>query len=221
MGGPVRKPLLPLGGTPLLFRTLGIFRAVGGIEEIVLALHPDDCDAVREEHAGRLDELGVTLVVAGGANRAETVWRALEVSNPDAALVAVHDAVRPFCSRPLVRALLATAARTGAAVPVLPLRETLKRVEADRVLETVDRAGLYRVQTPQVFRREALVEAYAYARRTGGLSDRITDDASLVERAGERVTGILGEGWNLKITTPGDLRFAEMLLAGGIADALG
>ncbi|MCL2000807.1 MAG: 2-C-methyl-D-erythritol 4-phosphate cytidylyltransferase, partial [Planctomycetes bacterium] len=131
---------------------------------------------------------------------------------------AVHDAVRPFFSLDAVSALFAIARRRGAAGPGIPLSDTLKQVEGDVVTETPRRAGLMRVQTPQVFRSDLLIEAYEYAIRTGGLSERITDDAQLVEALGREVAAVATDELNLKITSPLDMKIAQALLAAGLVE---
>src|SRR5262249_6131145 len=125
--------------------------------------------------------------------------------------VVVHDGVRPFVTPDLVERVLAAARRAGAAVCGLPVRETVKRVRQDLVESTLDREGLWTVQTPQAFRRDLLWEAHHKARRDGFVG---TDDAVLVERLGERVAMVPGLPENLKVTTAQDLRIARRRLAG-------
>ena len=218
MGDGARKPFLELAGEPILLRTVKRLAGAPGILEIILAVHPDDLDAVQGEWWERLAGAGAALAVAGGVSRAESVWNAMQVVPARAELIAVHDAVRPFVSPDILKALFSTARRRGAAVPVVPLVDTPKRVEGDSVVETPRRLGLMRVQTPQVFASDLLIEAYEYALSTGGLSDRITDDSQMVENLGREVAAVLGDEFNLKITTPKDLRLAEALLAAGLVE---
>ncbi len=213
MGGVKRKPFLIVGGTSILARTLALFDALPEVEEVILVVHPDDLEEVRERSWTVFAAAGATLAVAGGSNRAESVWNGIRVSDPANPLLAVHDAVRPFAGADLCRGLFRMALKRGAAVPVVPVGDTVKRVEGDRIVETPPRLGLMRVQTPQIFRREVLIEANEYALRTGGLSERITDDAALVEAMGGEVAVLLGNPYNLKITTPEDVKLAEALLA--------
>lgn len=216
MGGGVRKPFLALAGESILFRTCRRLREASGVFEIIVAAHPGDVDYLRSELWEEASGAGVTLCVAGGASRAETVWNALQVVSARAELVAVHDGVRPFVTVDLFNGLIAVARKRGAAAPVVPLTDTVKRIEGDVVVETVRRAGLMRVQTPQVFRSDLLIEAYEYCIRTGGLSERVTDDAQLVEAMGCEVVGVYGGELNMKITVPSDVRVAEALLAAGL-----
>ena len=149
-------------------------------------------------------------VVAGGAERQESVWLGLQAAG-DAEWVLVHDAVRPFITAALVARVLAAAGATGAATCGLPVRETVKRAREDGTAEaTLDRTGLWLVQTPQAFRRALLWEAHDKARRDGFAG---TDDAVLVERLGGRVALVPGLPQNLKITTREDLTMARRWMA--------
>jgi 2-C-methyl-D-erythritol 4-phosphate cytidylyltransferase len=146
------------------------------------------------------------VVVAGGAERQDSVARALDAVPAAIDVVLVHDAVRPFIDQALVDRVLAAASDAGAAICALPITETVKRVTDDIVQQTVDRSGLWAVQTPQGFRAELLREAHDKARRAGLLG---TDDAMLVERLGHPVRVVRGLPENIKITTPADLRRAR------------
>jgi 2-C-methyl-D-erythritol 4-phosphate cytidylyltransferase len=149
-------------------------------------------------------------VIDGGVERSDSVAKALEVVDRACEFVAVHDAARPCLTPDLVEAVFAAAKEHGAALPGLPVSDTLKRVGADRLAtETVARAGLYAVQTPQVFRRELLVRAYANRSRIG---KDVTDDAQLVEAIGHPCFVVEGSRWNIKITTRDDLRLASAVL---------
>ena len=215
MGGPVRKPFLEVGGESILVRTCRRLAAVPGVFEIIVALHPDDLENFRN---GEASDAGATLAVAGGACRAETVWNAIQVVSARAELTAVHDAVRPFFAMDTAKALIATARRRGAAVPAVPISDTVKRIEGDRVVETPRRLGLMRIGTPQVFRTDLLIEAYEYAIRTGGLSASVTDDSQLVENLGHEVAAVHDGAFNLKITSPADFRLAKALFAAGLVE---
>ncbi len=216
MESPVRKPFLRIAGESILLRTLRKFSALDEVLEIILAVHPDDLDAVQGEMWQQLSQAGATLAVAGAETRAESVWNAIQVVSARAKFLAVHDAVRPFISIDTIKALFSTARRRKAAVPVTPMVDTPKRVEGDVIIETPRRIGLMRVQTPQVFDSDLLIEAYEYAIRTGGLSDSITDDSQLVENLGHPVAAVLSDELNLKITTKRDMELAEVLLAAGL-----
>ncbi|MCC8108115.1 MAG: 2-C-methyl-D-erythritol 4-phosphate cytidylyltransferase [Planctomycetes bacterium] len=218
MGAGPRKPYLTVGGEPILLRTCRRLHELTDVFEIVVVAHPGDIDQIQQELWTDLHAVGVELIVPGGQTRAQSVWNGLEVVSAKAEVVAVHDAVRPFFSLDTMRALVSTARRRGAAVPVSPFLDTPKRLEGDKILETVRRAGLVRTGTPQVFRSDLLIEAYEYRMRTGELSDRITDDSQLVEAMGAEVAAVLDGDFNIKITSPTDLRLAEALLAAGLVE---
>lgn len=216
MGGDVRKPFLTLEGEPILFRTCRKLMQIEDVFEIVVAVHPDDLGYLQEEKWEEARAAGIELVVAGGKSRAQSVWNALEVVSARAELVAVHDAVRPFVPVDVVRALFSTARKRGAAVPVIPLGDTPKRIDGDKIIETPRRHGMMRVQTPQVFQSDLLIEAYEYRMQTGGLNEYITDDSQLVEALGREVAAVYGSEYNLKITSPTDMRMAEAFMKAGL-----
>jgi 2-C-methyl-D-erythritol 4-phosphate cytidylyltransferase len=197
LGASRPKAFVVLGGETLLERAL---RAVGeaGIDEVVVALPPGE----------RAPE-GVRGV-PGGAVRSASVRAALAGSEGDPVLV--HDAARPLAPPDLFRAVLEELTSSGAdaVVAAAPVTDTIKRADGGEVLETLDRSTLWAVQTPQAFRREALDRALDVDDDTLAAA---TDDAWLVERAGGRVRVVPGPRENLKVTTPADLRTAEMLLA--------
>ena len=142
-----------------------------------------------------------TVTVAGGERRQESVFNALDAT-AGCEVVAVHDAARPRCTPALLAAVVAAAREHGAAIPVLPVVDSMKRVVAGRIVATVDREGLVRAQTPQAFGRDLLVDAHRRARAAGVLAD---DDSALVEACGATVVAVEGERGNLKVTLPEDL----------------
>ncbi len=147
-------------------------------------------------------------MIDGGAERADSVEAALARVKPQADFVCVHDAARPCLTDAWIDAIFAAAERSGAAIFALPVAGTLKRVGADRQIEeTVSRERLWEAQTPQVFRRQLLLDAYA---QRGGFA--ATDDAQLVERLGQSVVVVPGSPLNMKITTKEDQRLAEHAL---------
>jgi 2-C-methyl-D-erythritol 4-phosphate cytidylyltransferase len=159
---------------------------------------------VREGRQGRI------CVVAGGAERQDSVFNGLQALPPDCDWVLIHDGVRPFASSELLKRTWDAALTNGAAIAALPASDTIKRVRAGQVVETVPREELWLVQTPQVFRREILFEAYREADRQGWVG---TDDAFLVERLGLPVAVVTGERSNIKVTTPEDLVWGSWFLA--------
>jgi 2-C-methyl-D-erythritol 4-phosphate cytidylyltransferase len=193
------KALVELAGRPLLQWSVDVLSRVPAIEQIVVAL-PTGVDAP----AG-------TLGVPGGAVRSESVRLALAAAGPDDRVV-VHDAARPLTSVELVQATLAACEQEGvdAAIAATPVTDTVKQADPSGIVtHTLDRAGLWAVQTPQVFRRAALERALDVA---DDVLAQATDDAWLVERCGGRVAIVPAPPENLKVTTPLDLDLAELLV---------
>ncbi len=210
MGGPRPKQYLSLAGLPLLVHALRGLLSSKGVSGVVLAVPPGRVDATRRVlRRHRIG--GVLAVLEGGSSRQESVWYALQAVPVDTQWVMVHDAVRPFITRDLVERVLAAARRVGAATCGMAVRDTVKRVAEDTVRATVERDGLWLTQTPQAFRRDVLWEAHDKARRDGFAA---TDDAMLVERLGAPVAMVPGVPYNVKITTPDDLRIARSWLIG-------
>jgi 2-C-methyl-D-erythritol 4-phosphate cytidylyltransferase len=207
MGGGVPKQLLEIRNKPILFHTLSKLERVPEIGVLVLAVPAANLEDISGRIAGWNFDKKI-IVVGGGAERQDSVRRALEEIPENAEVVLVHDAVRPFVTIGKIREILFAACRDGAAIPALRVRNTVKKSDGDWVEETVDRRSLYEVQTPQAFRREILIRAHAKA---GAEGFRGTDDSQLVERLGLPVRIVAGEECNIKITSPGDMRLAEIL----------
>jgi 2-C-methyl-D-erythritol 4-phosphate cytidylyltransferase len=204
MGSPRPKQYLRLGRAPILVATLRALARTPGLAGIVVAV-PEAHVAATRRLLARQRVPKILDVVAGGADRQESVWRALQRVPERARWVVVHDGVRPFIDGGVVARVRAAAAG-GAATCGMPVRETVKRVRAGAVEATIDRDGLWTTQTPQVFTRALLWEAHEKARRDGFAG---TDDAMLVERLGTTVAMVPGLEQNLKITTREDLRTAR------------
>ena len=205
LGGRRPKQFLRLGKAPLLVHTLRALASVREVNGIIVAAPPADVRATRRLLLRyRIPRL--LTVVAGGTERQESVWLALQAVPAESELLVVHDAVRPFIAPKLVRAVLAEARRHGAATCGLPVSETMKRVREGVVETTVEREGLWLVQTPQAFQRDLLWGAHEKAKRDGFWG---TDDAVLVERLGFQVRMVPGLLENLKITTREDLSRAR------------
>jgi len=200
------KVFQQLGDRPLFMFALGAFSPRQDVCQIQLVVSADEIDQVTERF-GRDIALAHAEIVSGGATRAESVRNALGSVSDEAELVCVHDAVRPCVAQTWINDVFAEAARTGAAILAYPVHGTLKKVLPGNVIDrTVDRAGLWKAQTPQVFRRDLLSAAYA-----GDVSG-VTDDAQLVEAAGHPVSVVMGDPRNIKITTPSDLVFAAAVI---------
>jgi 2-C-methyl-D-erythritol 4-phosphate cytidylyltransferase len=204
MGSRRPKQYLRLGQAPILVATLKALARARSIAGIVVAV-PEAQVAATRRLLARARVPKILDVVAGGADRQESVWRGLQRLPEDARVVVVHDAVRPFITTDLVERVRAAGAG-GAATCGTPVRDTVKRVTDGAVESTIPRQGLWLTQTPQAFARDLLWEAHDKARRDGFAG---TDDAVLVERLGMPVAMVPGLAQNLKITTPEDLRTAR------------
>src|SRR5207302_2932970 len=175
----------------------------------VIVVAPSDQELFRRRYGANLAFMNVQIA-DGGGERFESVANALAVVKPEADFVAVHDAVRPCLTEELINAVFGQAEKAGAALLAVPVPDTLKRVDAQhRVQGTMPRQGLWLAQTPQVFRREWLVAAYANRAKVG---KDITDDTQLIEAAGHPVHVVEGSSTNVKITTKSDLFLAEAVL---------
>jgi 2-C-methyl-D-erythritol 4-phosphate cytidylyltransferase len=214
LGAGRNKVFLTLRGKPILLWAVGALAESSLIGEIVVAVAPgeeEECRRLLEEY--RLSK--VEAVVAGGPTRQESVRKALGCLSKEFALVAVHDGARPFVSEGLLAALVACAARRGAAIPGVPVKDTVKLLGEgeSKVWQTLPRERLVAAQTPQVFRRELLEAAHQKAAQEGFTG---TDDAALVERLGHPVWVVEGDYRNLKITTREDLQLAEFYCSMGM-----
>jgi 2-C-methyl-D-erythritol 4-phosphate cytidylyltransferase len=202
-----KKPFAPLGGRAVWLHVADKFLNRGDVKQTILVISPDDREYFDFKFAGNAAILGVE-VVEGGAERADSVERALARVKSDIDFIAVHDAARPCIVDEWITSVFEAAEKHDAAIPAIPVSATLKRVGANHAIdETVDRSGLWEAQTPQVFRRQLLLEAYA---KRGGV--KATDEAQLVERLGKKVHVVAGSSINIKITTREDLRLAEAAL---------
>ena len=210
MGG-VDKLLQPLDGVPVLARTLTALQLAAGVDEIVIAAREEDI----LEFSQLCRTYGISKcskVVRGGESRAHSVLLAALGASPEAELLAVQDGARPLVTPELIDRVIAAAARCSAAVPAVPVKDTVKLSRQDgAVEETLERGRLRAAQTPQVFEASLLKAALQSALEQGA---PVTDDASAVERLGKTVFLVDGGEENLKITTPLDLAVAEAILQG-------
>lgn len=214
MGGNSPKQFMLLGGIPIVVHTLRIFERASTVDRVVLVAPEGDIAATAELAAAHGCKK-VVKIVPGGRERQDSVLNGLAAVGDACEIVAIHDAVRPFINEALVDTAVSGAAELGAVCVGMPVKDTIKQSGPnDRAVATLDRKSLWIAQTPQVFKREILEEAYrrAYADRYYG-----TDDASLVERIGVPVAMIRGGYGNIKITTPEDLEYGEYLLQKGRA----
>jgi 2-C-methyl-D-erythritol 4-phosphate cytidylyltransferase / 2-C-methyl-D-erythritol 2,4-cyclodiphosphate synthase len=213
-GTEVPKQYLRLGGRSTLSYALRAFIAHPLVQRIVTVIHPDDHEAFQAAVPEFRDEIssGRLASAYGGFTRQASVSEGLEVlasTNPD--VVLVHDAARPFISTELVSRAIEAANQYGAAVPLLPVVDTINRIGDDgRLSGTVDRSAMRVVQTPQAFRFPPLLEAHRAAKKAGRLD--FTDDGSLIEWRGQKIGGFTGEPDAFKLTINADIRRAEQIV---------
>ncbi|HEX6629941.1 MAG TPA: 2-C-methyl-D-erythritol 4-phosphate cytidylyltransferase, partial [Gemmatimonadaceae bacterium] len=202
IGGPVRKQYLQVAGQPVLLRAVLPFLHHPRIHQTVVVLPAEDASAPPSWLALDVD------IVAGGAERGDSVWNGLRAVGEDVDLVLVHDGARPFVTAEVIDRVL-DACAGGGAIAAVPVTDTIKQVGEDgRITGTPDRSRLWQAQTPQGFPRDELVRAYDRARADGVAA---TDDAALYERYVGPVRVVMGSYRNLKVTRPEDLSVAEAL----------
>lgn len=205
MGG-IDKVMAPLRGEPVILRTIRAFQETDAIREIVIVTREDLIMPVSDLCAG-LDK--VKAVVVGGGSRQESVWLGLNALSKGMELAAIQDGARPLVTPALIDRTVRAAHSYGAAAPAIPVKDTIKVEKSGLIESTPDRSTLRAVQTPQVFDFDLLRGALQKARNDGA---EVTDDCSAVERLGMKIWLVEGEERNLKVTTPLDLKIAELLL---------
>ena len=205
MGG-IDKVMAQLKGEPMILRTVRAFQQCDAVKEIVIVTREDLIRPISSLCA-QMDK--VKAVVAGGKSRQESVWLGLNALSKDVKLAAIHDGARPLITNAVIDSTVRAAHTYGAAAPAVPVKDTIKVVKSGLVMATPDRANLRAVQTPQVFDFDLLRGALKKAEEENA---SLTDDCSAVERMGMSVKIVEGDERNLKVTTPLDLKIAEMLL---------
>lgn len=205
MGG-IDKVMAPLGGEPMILRTVRAFEDCEAVKEIVIVTREDLMGPIAELCSGFTK---IRSVVQGGSSRQESVKLGLLAFSKEVRLAAVHDGARPLVSGELIDKVIRAAHSYGAAAPAIPVKDTIKIFEGGFIVATPDRSTLRAVQTPQVMDRDLLLGALEKAEQEG---IALTDDCSAVEHIGMRVRLVEGEERNLKVTTPLDLKIAELLL---------
>lgn len=205
MGG-IDKVMAPLGGEPMIVRTVRAFQNCDVVSEIVIVTREDLIMPI----TGLCRDMDkVKAVVLGGGSRQESVNLGLNSLSGKVKLAAIHDGARPLVSWEVIDRTIRAAGSYGAAAPAIPVKDTIKVVKGGVVDHTPDRSALFAVQTPQVFDFDLLRGALKRAEQSG---DQVTDDCSAVELMGMSVKIVEGDERNLKVTTPLDLKIAEMLL---------
>jgi 2-C-methyl-D-erythritol 4-phosphate cytidylyltransferase len=199
-----KKPFAPLANKAVWLHSADRFLNRDDVVQTILVISPEDRADFIAKFGANIAILGIE-VVDGGAERSDSIQAALSRVKPQADFVCIHDAARPCICDEWIDRIFAAAQQNGAAIFAVPIAGTIKRVNSNHEIEeTVARSGLWEAQTPQVFRRELILEAYA---KRGNL--QATDDAQLVEKIGHKVIVVTGSPVNLKITTKEDLRLAE------------
>lgn len=218
MGFSQRKQFMLLRDLPILVWTLRRLEACQSIEEIIPIVPEDSVEFCAEEIVDSYNIHKIKRIVVGGRERQESVWHALRKLNNGFNYVMVHDGVRPFVSDRLLHESLKEAVRHDGVVVGYPVKDTIKDVGKDRFVEkTLRRNHMWAIQTPQVFKKDVIVDAYTRAHEANFTA---TDDAALVEWAGYKVKVIEGEHENIKITTPFDLVLGEAILSAWAARAV-
>ena len=210
VGGPVPKQFLDLAGCPLLVHTLRVLDAVSLIEAVVLVVPPGMEGRCRSAYLEPYGIHKVIDVVSGGERRQDSVRNGLKKIPAGTELVAVHDAARPLATPDLVTRVIEAAARYGAAIAAVPMQDTPKVAgSSEMIVTTLNRRWLWLAQTPQVFARELLQQALERADSRG---INATDESAMVESLGREVRVVEGSWENFKVTTPEQLKVAELIL---------
>lgn len=208
MGG-VNKILMPLGDRLVIGVTMQAFQACGNVSEIVIVAREADIPAIKAE----AEAAGITKLTActvGGATRQESVINGVKQISKEAQLVAVHDGARPLVKPEHIEKVIKDASVFGGATLGVPVKDTIKTVNDGLISDTPPRKFLYITQTPQIFKRQLYFEGIDFALEHGL---DFTDDCQLVEAIGGKVAMTTGDYTNIKITTPEDIKLAEVLLA--------
>lgn len=210
MGLDLPKQFLVLQDAPILIHTLRVFEQTKPVGRVVVVGPPESCTLL-EDMVRQYGLTKVYKVIPGGSLRQDSVRAGLEALPPEIDMVIVHDGVRPFVSVALIEECLLQAAANGAAIAAIPVKDTLKTVSVEMVIEnTINRAGVWQAQTPQVFKKALLVAAYAQA--TTQKDFMATDEAGLLEFLGQPVKVVAGSDINIKITRQEDITLAKAIL---------
>jgi len=208
-GGKRKKPFVDVSGRAAFVRSVEFFADRDDVKQILLAIAPEDEEIVNVKWGPNLKFYNVK-VCFGGAERFDTVSKAMELVKDNIELIAVHDAVRCCVKGEWIDKAIAAAAQTGAAILACPISATIKEAKDNTIIKTVDRAGLYEAQTPQVFEASLLRKAYSNLKNLD--KKKISDDSQLVEALGQKVSIVQTDASNIKITRKSDIAIAEAIL---------
>jgi 2-C-methyl-D-erythritol 4-phosphate cytidylyltransferase len=208
-GGKRKKPFVDVGGRAVFLRSVELFANREDVKQLLLAIAPEDEELVSVKWGPNLKFYNAKIFF-GGSERFDTVSKGLELIKDDIGLIAIHDAVRCCVKNKWIDEAFAAASQTGAAILACPVTATIKEAKDDTIIKTVDRAGLYEAQTPQVFKAELLKKAYENLKNLD--KNNISDDSQLVEALGEKVSIVETDSSNIKITHKADLPIAEAII---------
>ena len=209
MGGTVPKQFQSLNGKPILYHTIKTLQNCETISEIILVVPEKEYETANTDWLGKLEI--VKKVVIGGEKRQDSVYNGFCEVSQNTEIVLVHDGVRPFLSQKMIADSIDAAREYGAAITAIPVHDTIKRVDTSGLVsQTIDREGLWRVQTPQAFRYSLLLDAFNKAKSENFYG---TDEGALIEHLGEPVKIVEGLEQNIKITRPEDLELSKAFIS--------
>ena len=209
MGGTVPKQFQSLNGKPILYHTIKTLQNCETISEIILVVPEKEYETTNTDWLSKLEI--VKKVVIGGEKRQDSVYNGFCEVSQDSEIVLVHDGVRPFLSQKMIADSIDAAREYGAAITAIPVHDTIKRVDTSGLVsQTIDREGLWRVQTPQAFRYSLLLDAFNKAKSENFYG---TDEGALIEHLGEPVKIVEGLEQNIKITRPEDLELSKAFIS--------
>lgn len=216
--GSIKKQYRKLAGKEIFIRTLSQIINVKFLKEIVIVVSKEDIPEIKKIiNRYYPSQMNIINFADGGATRQKSVLNGLHALSGYINMVAIHDAVRPFATTELFDKTIAIANENGGAIPVLPLKETIKLVDKKNIEKTLDRSKIFTAQTPQVFLKDNILKAHEAAELN---KVECTDDSQVAELAGFSVATVPGEEYNLKITSPADISFAEHLISIGAIKTL-
>lgn len=205
------KQFLLLDDQEILAHTINKFETESIVDEIIVVAHEDEIDYCENKIVNKYNFNKVSQIISGGATRQESVYNGLQVVSSSSDYVVVHDGARPFITSELIAKVIKEAEKYDAAAVGVPVKDTIKVINSDNmIINTPDRSKLIAIQTPQVFEKELICQAYQEAMADNFVG---TDSASLVERMNQTVKWVKSSYENIKITTPEDLEFGKKILA--------
>lgn len=210
-GGKTKKIFERISGTPVFLRSINLFNKIDYVKQIILAISAEDEEKINLNWGANLAFDNIEICI-GADQRWQTVQNAISMVSEDIDVVAVHDAARCCTKDECIDQAFQTARKTSAAILACPVVPTIKRVQNGQIISTIDRANLYEAQTPQVFEKNLLIEAYNNIANIDTDKTSITDDCSLVELLGKTVSVVPSDSSNIKITGKIDLAIAEAII---------